>query len=342
MILKETLLNHAALYPKMQPCDAVKLAYQSCFGPEHMIPDEAAALTHLMTEYNSVGHDKPFRTEVLGRFSRVYIDSPLSVTELGLIGKMFVNSADSPEGDRSEFAAMLDTIASLAYEGAFAFTADEFSSFCKGYEADGCLPISHSGIYKSEYKPAYRLVDTKYIRLIPVIFEISKRGRTILAIDGRAASGKTTAAQLIARLFDGEIVHLDDFFLPFEMRTPERLAEPGGNLDRERFKAEVLPYINSKFSYRVFDCSTGGFKKEPRNIKDSNLLICEGAYSLHPAFGNYCDLSVFSTITPEEQKNRILSRNGGEMWKNFRDRWIPMEEKYFEAFSVAEKCRFIV
>ena len=43
-------------------------------------------------------------------------------------------------------------------------------------------------------------------------------------------------------------------------------------------------------------------------------------------------------IDPEAQMARILIRNGEESAKMFRTRWIPMEEKYFGAFSIREKA----
>ena len=342
MNFEETIALHARIYKKLSPRDAVKLAYQSVFGPEHMIKDADAAKKRLFDEYSTTSHDKPFRAEDLGRFSRVYLDSPLTDTELSLIGKIFINSAASPKGDTAEFSEKLDIIGRLAKSGELPFGYGEFAAFRAEYEKDGPKAVSHSDEYRKEYHPAYRLVDSKYIRLLPLIFAVSKRESIVLALDGRAASGKTTAAKLIAELFDGEVVHLDDFFLPFEKRTPERLAEPGGNLDRERFLEEVVPNVRGEFSYRVFDCQSGGFREEPRRIGKSKLLICEGAYSLHPAFGKYYDISAFSAIAPEEQKKRILARNGERMWQSFRDRWIPMEEKYFETFNIAERCDFII
>ena len=42
--------------------------------------------------------------------------------------------------------------------------------------------------------------------------------------------------------------------------------------------------------------------------------------------------------TPEEQLNRILKRNGPEMLERFKAVWIPMENRYFEAFAVEEGC----
>ena len=70
----------------------------------------------------------------------------------------------------------------------------------------------------------------------------------IISIDGRCASGKTTlASALQKKLPDSQVVHLDDFFLRPEQRTPERYATPGKNVDAERLIAEVLdPYISSQ------------------------------------------------------------------------------------------------
>ena len=64
--------------------------------------------------------------------------------------------------------------------------------------------------------------------------------RFILAIDGRCASGKTTIATELAHTLNADLIHMDDFFLRPEQRTPERLAIPGENIDHERFLTEVL------------------------------------------------------------------------------------------------------
>ena len=61
----------------------------------------------------------------------------------------------------------------------------------------------------------------------------------IIAIDGRAASGKSTLAQQLGELLDADVIHMDDFFLPPSLRTKERLSEPGGNVHYERFAEEV-------------------------------------------------------------------------------------------------------
>ena len=68
----------------------------------------------------------------------------------------------------------------------------------------------------------------------------------------------------------------------------------------------------------------------------------EGSYSCHPEFGNYADITVFSNIDSDEQMKRIIRRNGDKMAKVFAEKWIPMEERYFDEFSVKSKCSIVI
>ena len=171
---------------------------------------------------------------------------------------------------------------------------------------------------------------------------LAEKDRVVVALDGGAASGKTTLADLLAKCYGGEIVHMDDFFLRPEQRTPARFAEAGGNFDRERFMEEVIPFIGKKkaFSYRVFDCS----KMElfgTAEISDSRLVIVEGSYSHHPAFAEIFDLRVFLRADEDERKQRIVKRNGARS-EMFFTRWIPLENRYFEAFGIEEKADLVI
>lgn len=67
-----------------------------------------------------------------------------------------------------------------------------------------------------------------------------KNGPLRVAIDGPCASGKSTLGQLLAGVYGCPLIRMDDFFLRPEQRSPERLAQPGGNVDYERFSREVL------------------------------------------------------------------------------------------------------
>jgi uridine kinase len=167
--------------------------------------------------------------------------------------------------------------------------------------------------------------------------------RTVLVLEGMSAAGKTTAALALAQRWQAPVVHMDDFFLPPNLRTPERLAQPGGNVHYERFAQEVLPGLRAgeSFSYGVFQCSTMTIGAT-RPIPAAPVTIIEGAYAMHPYFEKYGDITVFFAIDPAQQKRRILARSGPDRWPDFRDCWIPLENAYHKAYHVRETADFVV
>lgn len=169
-----------------------------------------------------------------------------------------------------------------------------------------------------------------------------KKKTVIIAIDGKCASGKTTLAEEISRKIDCTVFHMDDYFLRSEQRTEQRLKEPGGNIDRERFLIEVLLPLKSgakNITYRPFDCSTLSLKS-PVTADIKSVVIAEGSYSCHPALYDFYDLHIFIDVDNEIQLNRIIKRNGTEAAKRFTEKWIPLENTYFQAYDIKEKCQF--
>ena len=160
----------------------------------------------------------------------------------------------------------------------------------------------------------------------------------IIAIDGRCSAGKTTLTGLLEQKYSCNVIHADSFFLRPEQRTEERYSEPGGNIDYERLTKEVLEPLKAheQFSYRPFSCQTQNLA-EPVTVYPLDITVVEGAYSCHPDLSEDYDLRVFLNIDAETQKIRVRERNpqNAEM---FFEKWIPLEEKYLEAFGIREKC----
>lgn len=63
---------------------------------------------------------------------------------------------------------------------------------------------------------------------------------------------------------------------------------------------------------------------------------------MHPLFSDIYDVKLFCTVDIEEQKERIIKRNGLDIYKTFEAKWIPMEKKYFKEFSIMEKCDVLI
>lgn len=163
--------------------------------------------------------------------------------------------------------------------------------------------------------------------------------RLIIAVDGRCAAGKTTLAERICEQTNWSVFHMDNYFLRPEQRTTDRLSAPGGNVDWERFREEILLPISreeSVIKYRSFDCRSNRLTEISANVGE--ICVVEGSYSCHPELLGFYNLRVFLTVGREEQTRRILARNGSQSAKQFAEKWIPLEEEYFAKCDVERFC----
>lgn len=337
------LIMHYQTYPKLQIQDLFKFIYQSSFGCEHLLSSQGTVTEYIQKEYDSISHHNQATIELLdGGYCRV----PLSYLDQGLhadtLGKLFFFSAQKEENGQKDLIKKLNAAKDLISQKRLPFTLDEFEKAVQEWEANGYPAVHHSEVFREAYHPSYRVIASKYIPFLPLLSELDRRletGTVKLAIEGGSASGKTTLSQLLTKLYDCTVFHMDDFFLQPNQRTSERYAQVGGNIDRERFLTEVLiPLSKGEIvNYRKFDCSTLRLG-DAIQIVPSKLIVIEGVYSMHPELSAYYDLSVFLEISPDLQKERILHRNSPEMAKLFFDRWIPLERIYFEKMHVSERC----
>ena len=322
------LKQHQQKYPLMQRTDALKLIYQHSMGAGHMIPSPERSLAYLQQECSELTFEDPTGVEPIGNGRvRLYLSEILRKGySPELINKLFVLCANRPTNRED----LLKNLALL----------EPYTDLTDYYQAD-CPAVRHSQAYRDAYHPAYRVMDEDCTRVLPLLDALDKAPKPLtIAIDGMAGAGKTTLAALLSQLFDCSIVHMDDFFLPFELRTPQRLAQPGGNVHYERILTDVIPHLGMEFSYPVFDCSDGTMDNN-QAVKPADIIIIEGSYSMHPALQHIYDLTVFLQVSPEEQARRIRKRNGEEMLKMFQNRWIPMESQYHEHYQIREKADYI-
>lgn len=171
---------------------------------------------------------------------------------------------------------------------------------------------------------------------------LAQKPRVLVALDGMAASGKTTlAASLAQRYSRAAVVHMDDFTIPFEDRHPGYFEEKLSNADLARFDREVLTPLESGLCtrYRPYVCHPEpGFLPPVAIPAQTCLVIVEGAYCLHPDLFDRYDLRVLCTVSPDVQRERILRRNGSAQLARFLSQWIPMENRHIQAHSLKNRC----
>ena len=131
--------------------------------------------------------------------------------------------------------------------------------------------------------------------------------RVLIAIDGNSCAGKTTAAEELGARLQANVFHMDDYFLQPQMRTPERLSQPGGNVDVERFFSDVLSPVIKGETVRVvkYDCHLDRLM-EPVETAPSAVTIVEGAYSMHPLLTSYYDIRLFYRVDPRFRSSAFV------------------------------------
>ena len=344
---RKLLIKHYENYPKLQSDDLFKYIFQSAFGCEHLVSSEDTALEYIKREYEILFKTESSYVEKLdGEYSRVYLSCLNEGLRLETLAKLFCLSAKKEPDAGVLLKQKLEVIKVLVENGEIPLDSNDFSEKFEKWCNAGNPAIRHSDEFRTAYSPAYRVVSNLYVDFLDVFLRIDRlisEGNTIVAIEGGSASGKTTLAGILKDVYDCNVFHMDDFFLRPEQRTAERFAEIGGNVDRERFFDEVLQSLTNreKVIYRRFDCSTQTLG-EPITVEEKKLTVIEGAYSMHPMFSHYYDLSVFLDVDPECQRKRILIRNSPNFAQRFFYEWIPLENRYFDGTDIRKRADLVI
>lgn len=324
MEFHDLLLKHHQKYPLMDIFDDIKLAYQCAYGPYHMNKDKQAIVDNLKKEEcNDIE-----RVEYLtNNYARFYFDHH---TNLDTLSDLFLLSMQHTTTN-DLFFNYLDVIVELFGN----------KNIINDYLAGGIKPISHSDVYKKNYHPHYRLLNkdyANYFKLIDKIKNISKdKNRITIAIDGMCASGKSELANILASVFELEIIHLDDFYLPKKERGVDWFDTIAGNMNIAYFKKHVL---NENIEYQPFSCSSQSYLPSVK-IDNYKILLIEGTYSMLPELQKYYDLKVFLKCSPEKQIQRLKKRENFNI-DNFVNTWLVKEQKYFNECQIDKDSDIVI
>ena len=346
--LERILSLHAQRYPDMGIQDYVKLLYQSEFGPGHLAgsPEEVLArLEEEFTQAQAEGYAPAYLVEAIGDgLCRFHLDpNRLTRADLPLLGRCFSLSC-APRGTLAGLWHKLGQLSGLTWAGKLPLDLGQLEDFLSDYDSRACPPLHHSQVYRDAYRPHYRVIDRDLACYAPGLQAIDRAlreidGPVLVSIDGRCASGKSTFAARCAQLFDCNVFHMDDFFLPAGLRTSNRLSAPGGNIHYERAAEELFAPLSQgrDVTLRSFDCATGTLNP-PKLISFRRLNLIEGSYALHPALAGFSQLHLFLTCSPQVQLDRLSRREDPEKLQQFVQQWVPLEEAYFQGLSIESQC----
>jgi len=332
---ESVIARHMNRYPLMEPQDLGKLAYQSALGPGHMIPDEGWALERLREEWGQIPPNTPRRKpeEVGGGLCRFYLyDESEKELAIQVLCKLFCLTAKNYVPKPGALEDRLSVVENAGVSGMGAWLTD--------YRKRGCPAVGHSDGYRAAYVPHYRLLKREYAAAFPALLETAKllarKERVTVAVDGRCGSGKSTLGALMEAVFSCRVFHMDDFYLPRQMRAENWLEIPGGNMDLERFRREVLEpvFAGQQVDYRPYDCTAEKYVTQTP-VPFTRLTVIEGSYSHHPALEADYDLKIFVSCGKEEQLRRLREREG-DYFSTFMRVWMPLEEQYIRLCGIEQ------
>ena len=338
--LERILKDHAARYPQMEAVDDIKLVYQNEFGGGHLVQNGEETVQRILREQEAAAPvSSPI--EPIGNGLCRYHLGTVEPQKAETLARLFAAAAAQTTGSSEGFKEKLSLLRQLCETGALKLDTAQLDAALASYPLDQHPPISHSEAFRAAYAPHYRVLRLEDAQMLPAFLQAQRVAAAggLLAIDGRCASGKSTLAERIGAVFGCPVFHMDDYFLPAELRTPQRFAEPGGNVHRERVEEEILrPFSEGRqVVYRPFDCHSMSLK-EPVTVPAAPFAVVEGCYAMHPALRGYFAGAVFLIHSPQAQRQRILKRSGERMLARFENEWIPLEERYFSACAVPQSC----
>lgn len=329
------LREQARRCPAMKEQDIVKFVFQAMLGVGHLLSSRGAVTAYAAREMEPLPAEagEPLyemlspswcRLNLRAAKARAFTPSVIA----GLMG----SAAEPVTFTRQD---VLDFCVKLNQTGEFPVIGPEALAPVLD---DAWLP-SHSEAYRAQYRPAYRVIPAEWIPRMEALERIAETqaDRVLVTMDGPCATGKTTLAGKLADVFGAAVVHTDDYVIPHAQKTPERLAVPGGNCDADRLVREVAAPCKqgSTVRYRKYDFRSDRLCPE-ETLPDCRILILEGSYCSLPAIRQYADVRIFVTAPWETRLERLKQRESPWSLRMFHDRWIPLEDRYFEAYGLPD------
>lgn len=152
----------------------------------------------------------------------------------------------------------------------------------------------------------------------------------IVAVDGAGAAGKTSLAEWLARTFDSQVVHTDDFASWEEpVEWWPRLLEL------------VLEPLAAGRAARYEPTAWGGKKRAPVQIEPSGIVVLEGVTASRHAFQPYLTYSIWIETPRDLRLQRGLRRDGPEARAQWEE-WMNAEDRYIERERPADRADVVL
>jgi uridine kinase len=180
------------------------------------------------------------------------------------------------------------------------------------------------------------------------------RARTIVAVDGPDAAGKTTLADAVAAALPVPVVRasVDGF------HNPSRVRRRLGDLSAEGYYSDAFdltalaqqlldPFSSGAKRVRtqVFDLAADRpAESTPIVVPEQAVLVVDGVFLLRPRLRDWWTLRVYLQVSPETSLERGLARDGDgpEVRRRYQERYLPAQQMYRMMADPVGKAHIVV
>lgn len=173
-----------------------------------------------------------------------------------------------------------------------------------------------------------------YINNFPLLIEAlsqsPQKRLTLIGIDGRPGSGKTTIAIKLEEALHARSIYLDEFFIPQEQWPKDAKLQFSFFYFRyQEFIDGVKALAAGKpFTYFTYDWQTNGLSAQPKVIKPEGFILVEGVSALNAELAPLYDKKIWVASDQETEFAAIAARENEknlDLWKNI---YLPRVDLY--------------
>ena len=157
LTIEEVICDQQKRYPIMMCQDYVKLVYQHCMGPGHLVRDPESARERLTLERGE--QETGVRFESIGNgLIRCYLSGEDGNMTNDEVSRAFYKTACVFKPDPEKMGKYLGILCRMAEEGRLNVSGEEMGAFVNAYSNAGYPLVSHSERYHEAYHPSYRIM----------------------------------------------------------------------------------------------------------------------------------------------------------------------------------------
>ncbi len=329
-------------YPKSELEDYLKLIYQASFGSDYIEDNPAESLSKIKEDMlKKTNHE--FHEDLYDFISPEFVRVNLRIFKQynlneNLLNENYFNTLRKFLNPTDSFKNELKTLKIFFLKKGI--ETSELNNYIDNLDLNDFIGLKHSELYENSYSPAYRIIhydflseDLQYYQIRHYLESFPKTKVNFFAIEGKAASGKTTISNLLEREKDINVIHLDDF-----------LDGPSdeNNVNSLRLIKEIInpAILDNPLKYKKYDATYKTYSDGLIDNVTSTVLI-EGVFSSNYILEEYYRGIIYLHVPTNTQNARFQSKSRA-IYSRFLNERLPKEAIYYKKYNIYKKADLIV